>query len=679
MLRGVRVAIVTPLFLGADGVGRSTASKLRMLEEAGHSVAVYTDRPELATFAEFRDRVRYLAPRDALLQAVERRDDDFLSHDLYIYEYPLYHTLLETGPALAGKHVVFDCHCVTPAKYFPDPLDRQFIQKSIRSLLILGSGHRVLVHSRFALDENARLSGVDRERFQVLPYPLEESFFAARAAGEREAWRERLGVGDAFVLLYVGRAAWHKGLGTLLAALARVRREMPEARLLVVGDSVSRGHETVRDSLLAEAARLGVGSAVRFTGRVPEADLPGHYAAADLFVTASEHEGFCLPVAEAMALGLPVVCTDAAALPETSGGVAPLFPVGDAESCAREILALARDRGRMREQAERGRVAAARYRQRALAPAYLAFFDEVLRMPPKPVEGGAPLLDLAARLEVDYRDTSRRRWLGPLVSAIRSRFTWHLERFFVRELQRNFQLFASLASAEVRRLSAQVERLGAEVAVLRERVDGGGGESAGDWSRARRLARERNANHHARMGALREQMLAEGTAAATDVADRQSYEALLAMVPAGDYPRVLELGAGSGRDLTLLRARGGHALGVEVHLPIIPPGGAEPIVNGQLEELPFRAGSFDLVTSRHVMEHVASPALALSEVRRVLRPGGVAAAITPHFFPDPEPAHVSVLSEVEWRAAYEAAGFEVLASQLVALPIRECHLVARRR
>lgn len=79
------------------------------------------------------------------------------------------------------------------------------------------------------------------------------------------------------------------------------------------------------------------------------------------------------------------------------------------------------------------------------------------------------------------------------------------------------------------------------------------------------------------------------------------------------------------------------------------------------------------------MEHVSSPALALAEVRRVLRPGGFVAAITPHFFPDPEPAHVSVLSEAEWRVRYEEAGFEVVASRLVASPIRECHLVARRR
>jgi hypothetical protein len=481
------------------------------------------------------------------------------------------------------------------------------------------------------------------------------------------------------VLLYVGRTAGHKGLGTLLAALARVRREKPEAMLLLVGDSVSRGHERVREMLQREAARLGVASAVRFTGPVPEAELPGHYAAADLFVTGSEHEGFCLPVAEAMAQGLPVICTNAAALPETSGGVAPRFEVGDAEGCAREILALARDRGRMREQAERGRVSAERYRLRALAPAYLTFFEEVLRLPARPVEAGTPLLDLAARLEVDYRDRSRRKWLGPLVSAIRSRFTWHLERFFVRELQRNFQLFASLASSELQRLVAQVGRLEAEVAVLRERVEGGPGEFAGEAVRLRRAARERNANHHARMGALREQMLAEGTAAATDATDRQSYEGLLSMVPAGDLPRVLELGAGSGRDLPLLRARGAHAAGVELHLPIIPPGGAEPIVNGQLEELPFRSGVFDLVTSRHVMEHASSPALALAEVRRVLRPGGFVAAITPHFFPDPEPAHVSVLSEGEWRARYEEAGFEVVASRLVALPIRECHLVARRK
>jgi len=94
--------------------------------------------------------------------------------------------------------------------------------------------------------------------------------------------------------------------------------------------------------------------------------------------------------------------------------------------------------------------------------------------------------------------------------------------------------------------------------------------------------------------------------------------------------------------------------------------------------LPFGADSFDLVLSRHVMEHSVATRQVLREIRRVLAPGGCVAAITPHFFPDPEPAHVMVLTAEEWRSAYEAAGFQVLDVALQRHTVPECCVVAAR-
>jgi glycosyltransferase involved in cell wall biosynthesis len=67
------------------------------------------------------------------------------------------------------------------------------------------------------------------------------------------------------------------------------------------------------------AQRVGVGEAVRITGMVSAGALAAYYRVADVFVCASEHEGFCVPVVEAMHLGLPVVAHASAALPETVG------------------------------------------------------------------------------------------------------------------------------------------------------------------------------------------------------------------------------------------------------------------------------------------------------------------------------------------------------------------------
>ncbi|HET9223690.1 MAG TPA: glycosyltransferase, partial [Roseiflexaceae bacterium] len=90
----------------------------------------------------------------------------------------------------------------------------------------------------------------------------------------------------------------------------------------------------------AEAATLGVVDGVIFTGQVPDAELVAHYQCTDLFVTASLHEGFCIPVIEAQACGKPVVGTAATALPETIGAGGLTFQPRDHADLARQILAV---------------------------------------------------------------------------------------------------------------------------------------------------------------------------------------------------------------------------------------------------------------------------------------------------------------------------------------------------
>jgi glycosyltransferase involved in cell wall biosynthesis len=108
-----------------------------------------------------------------------------------------------------------------------------------------------------------------------------------------------------------------KGLVHLLEAVAKLRTERP-VRLTVVG--------TARPGGPAEAAldRLGLRDAVRFTGRVPEAELISLLQRAAVVAIPSLYEGFSLPAIEAMACGTPLVTTDAGALPEVVGSKAGL-------------------------------------------------------------------------------------------------------------------------------------------------------------------------------------------------------------------------------------------------------------------------------------------------------------------------------------------------------------------
>lgn len=103
------------------------------------------------------------------------------------------------------------------------------------------------------------------------------------------------------IVLFVGRLRAYKGIGFLLAAMARL-----DAHLVIVGDGPEAGH------LRAQARDLGVSDRVIFAGHLSDRDLPAAYHAADAFVLPSHlpSEAFGLVLVEAMASGLPVVCAE---------------------------------------------------------------------------------------------------------------------------------------------------------------------------------------------------------------------------------------------------------------------------------------------------------------------------------------------------------------------------------
>lgn len=115
--------------------------------------------------------------------------------------------------------------------------------------------------------------------------------------------------------LFVGRIAPNKCQHELVQALAVYRRLVdPNARLRLVGGLAS---DSYRRSILRLAAELGVAGAVDLVGEVPVGVLAAYYRASDVFVCLSVHEGFCVPLIEAMYHELPVVAYRAGAVPET--------------------------------------------------------------------------------------------------------------------------------------------------------------------------------------------------------------------------------------------------------------------------------------------------------------------------------------------------------------------------
>jgi glycosyltransferase involved in cell wall biosynthesis len=124
--------------------------------------------------------------------------------------------------------------------------------------------------------------------------------------------KEREGGAD---LLYVGKISPHKAPHDLVKMLEVLRRiHDPAARLHLIGSPLG---ETYEPALRAFIAELGLEDAVNLPGSVSGAELEAYFRAADVFVMASDHEGFCVPLAEAMGHGVPIVAYGVAAVPET--------------------------------------------------------------------------------------------------------------------------------------------------------------------------------------------------------------------------------------------------------------------------------------------------------------------------------------------------------------------------
>jgi glycosyltransferase involved in cell wall biosynthesis len=125
-------------------------------------------------------------------------------------------------------------------------------------------------------------------------------------------------------LLFVGKVSPHKGQDDLVKALAAYRRVYdPKARLRLVGGAIS---DEYRVALERFAKELDLAEAVDIAGSVTHEELIAYYEAADAFVCLSNHEGFCVPLLEAMYHRLPIVAYTNTAVPETVQGAGLVLP-----------------------------------------------------------------------------------------------------------------------------------------------------------------------------------------------------------------------------------------------------------------------------------------------------------------------------------------------------------------
>jgi len=191
--------------------------------------------------------------------------------------------------------------------------------------------------------------------YQVVYNGVDLEVFSRKALSG-EGVRRELGVGEAPLLLLPGRVDTTKGQREAIMAMKTVVKEVPQAVLVVVGET-SRQEEGLTEELKALASRLGVGERVIFPGA--RKDMPAFYAAADVVIMPSlesAREGFGRVLIEAMAMGKATVATRTGGIPEVmmEGETGLLVPPGDVEALARAVVDLLRDEEKRKRMGERG-------------------------------------------------------------------------------------------------------------------------------------------------------------------------------------------------------------------------------------------------------------------------------------------------------------------------------------
>jgi glycosyltransferase involved in cell wall biosynthesis len=312
-------------FLYGDALGNQAASIRDLLRAWGYRSKVY---------AQFRDR-RMDKPG---LDYRRYRDDP---GDIAIFHYSIGSPVARFVRHLSARIVPY-YHNVTPACFlrgYNEPL-ADLLEQGRRELILFKDVPFALAASEYNRQEMHELGF---GRVEVLPYLV--TFDALRSSAENPAGREVAArYDDGLVnILFVGRLAPNKCQDDLIRAFSAYYHLVnSDSRLLLVGsDSNAPGY---RLELEAMAQALGIAEHVHLPGSVGLREgLAGFYRAADLFLCLSEHEGFCIPLLEAMAFDIPVVAYRATGVPCAMSGVGVLVDAKRYDGIAELIDLLIRD------------------------------------------------------------------------------------------------------------------------------------------------------------------------------------------------------------------------------------------------------------------------------------------------------------------------------------------------
>jgi L-malate glycosyltransferase len=242
-------------------------------------------------------------------------------------------------------------HNVTPAPWFWEHAPNVAVQCAVGREQLSALVHSVDLAAADSAFNAAELEALGATRTAVIPLLVDYT----RLGPPRP---EVTGPAHPPTVIFVGRLSPHKHQDEVIRAFALYRRHRaPDARLILVGDPISSRYlDFLRN--LAEALAPG---AVSIESGLSNEELGERYRAAHVFLCLSAHEGFCIPVLEALSQGVPVIARPAGAIPETTGDAAILVDDPDPAVIAELVHLAVTDAELRAELRRRGRARLALY------------------------------------------------------------------------------------------------------------------------------------------------------------------------------------------------------------------------------------------------------------------------------------------------------------------------------
>lgn len=305
----MRIVQLLPTLSFGDAIGNDTVALKKAISDMGYISEIYAENIDKRLPSDTAKNISRLK---------DLKKDDVL----------IYHK--STGTDLTFKIQGFQCrkimiyHNITPPEFF-----RPY---STAAASLTEYGYKGVEHLRDKVDYCLADSAYNKSELLRMGYtcPIDVLPILIRFEDYKQSPAKgimsRYGDGKRN-LIFVGRIAPNKKQENVIRAFYQYKRLDPDSRLILVGSYT--GMENYYERLVKYAGALGLKDDIVFTGHIKFNEILAYYRLADVFVCMSEHEGFCVPLAEAMLFDVPIIAYDTSAIGDTLGGSGILLDSND--------------------------------------------------------------------------------------------------------------------------------------------------------------------------------------------------------------------------------------------------------------------------------------------------------------------------------------------------------------